>query len=689
MKPTAIPLNNDATDEHDLLARSSDCVLTLDRHGALVAINASGRKVFSGIKNLSEPLLGRSLLSLLGREEGDKPAQAFAALLAMFYREGGVMLRGTNSAGQPLALQWVAAAPVGDEVILLLKDASLSQPFRSELVALKEQLQVALFSVTDAVIVTDSEGRIETLNPTARSLLKVSAHSAVGVELCQLFTLFDGSSHRPLPCIVADALRRGRLSNSTENACLFVSGEAPVIISAVASPFRNSQRDVAGCVLVFRDASQNRRVSARMNWQATHDGLTQLPNREHFEAELAREVARAKVGAGGHGLLVIDIYQFRVINDTCGQGTGDALLVCLAEAFSKSLRSQDLLARIGSDEFGVLLRGATLAGTQRVAELLVQAAQQLDFSSEGRAIKVAICVGAMAIDIDTESEGQALAAATAACEAAKETGRNRIHLHSNLNSATVERRRNEMHWVSKITTALAEDRLVMYIQPVISVACPSDANHFEVLVRMREGDNIIAPGQFLPAAERYGLMDEIDRTVLLKVIDFIAQMPDSPHSFAVNISGTTISDDSFANFVLSEVQSSGIDASRLHFEITETAAVGNLRAALKLMNSLKALGCKFYLDDFGSGLSSFAYLKGLPVDYLKIDGSFVKAMTPGSIDFAMVSSINHLAKVMGLKTVAEFVENREVLTLLEEIGVDYAQGYYFAAPAPMLALLKP
>ena len=206
---------------------------------------------------------------------------------------------------------------------------------------------------------------------------------------------------------------------------------------------------------------------------------------------------------------------------------------------------------------------------------------------------------------------------------------------------------------------------------------------------MREGDNIIAPGQFLPAAERYGLMDEIDRTVLLKVIDFIAQTPGSPHSFAVNISGTTISDDSFANFVLSEVQSSGIDASRLHFEITETAAVGNLRAALKLMNSLKALGCKFYLDDFGSGLSSFAYLKGLPVDYLKIDGSFVKAMTPGSIDFAMVSSINHLAKVMGLKTVAEFVENSEVLTLLEEIGVDYAQGYYFAEPAPMLTLLKP
>jgi EAL domain-containing protein (putative c-di-GMP-specific phosphodiesterase class I) len=243
-----------------------------------------------------------------------------------------------------------------------------------------------------------------------------------------------------------------------------------------------------------------------------------------------------------------------------------------------------------------------------------------------------------------------------------------------------------MHWVSKITSALAEDRLVMYVQPVISVKQPQQANHFEVLVRMQEGDKLVAPGQFLPAAERYGLMDEIDRTVLLKVIEFIAQTPASSTSFAVNLSGTTLSDDSFAEFVLSEVNASGIDARRLHFEVTETAAVGNLSAALKLMKCLKALGCKFYLDDFGSGLSSFAYLKGLPVDYLKIDGSFVRAMTPGSIDFAMVSSINHLAKVMGLKTVAEFVENSEVLHLLEEIGVDYAQGYYFAEPSPMLAL---
>lgn len=687
MKPHVLLTGDDAFDEHDLLARSSDCLLTVDRAGVVVAINAAGRKIFAGAKNVAEPLLGQTLLALLGRPEAGRPEQEFAALLTLFHREGGTMLRGISAQGEPLALQWVAAAQSGDQVTMLLKDASLSQPFRSELVALREQLQVTLFSVTDAVIITDAEGRIETMNPSARSLLKVSAHSAMGVELCQLFTLFDGETLRPLPCIVTDALARGRLSNAAENASLFVSGEAPISISAVASPFRNSQRDIVGCVLVFRDATHNRRVSARMNWQATHDGLTQLPNREHFEAELAREVTRAKLGAGGHGLLVIDIFQFRIINDTCGPGAGDALLVRLAEVFSKSLRNQDLLARIGSDEFGILLRGASLAGTQRVADMLVQATQQLDFSWDDKVVKVAIGVGAMAIDVDTESEAQALAAATAACEAAKESGRNRIHLHSNLNSATVERRRNEMHWVSKITAALAEDRLVMYVQPVISVAQPADTNHFEVLVRMREDDSIIAPGQFLPAAERYGLMDEIDRTVLLKVIDFIAQTPASPHSFAVNISGTTISDDSFAAFVLSEVEASGIDASRLHFEITETAAVGNLRAALKLMNSLKALGCKFYLDDFGSGLSSFAYLKGLPVDYLKIDGSFVKAMTPGSIDFAMVSCINHLAKVMGLKTVAEFVENKEVLALLEEIGVDYAQGYYFAEPAPMLTLL--
>lgn len=678
-----------AVEGQSLLEHSSDCVLVLTSEGRVLGINVAGQRMLAGAKTRAEQLLGKSFLSLLGRDESDRPAQAMAAMLAQFHREGSIMLRGVGVHGAPLALQWVAAEKHGDQVTLLLKDASLSQPFRNELVALREQMQVALFSVTDGVIVTDSCGRVESMNPTARSLLKVSTHSATGVDLHQLFALFDGESHRPLPCLVRDALTRGRLSNASDGACLFVSGEEPMYVSAVASPYRNSQREIVGCVLVFRDARTSRRVSARMNWQATHDGLTQLPNRVQFEAELAQEVARTKMGGVGHGLIVVDIFQFRVVNDTCGQCAGDQLLVKLAQTFAHTLRNQDLLARIGSDEFGILLRGASIAGTQRVADMLVTAVQALEFEWEGRVLKVAVSIGAVAIDVDSASEGQVLAAATAACEAAKESGRNRIHLHHNLNAATVQRRRDEMHWVSKITAALAEDRLVLYAQPVLSVLEPSlRAQHYEILVRMREGDDIIAPGQFLPAAERFGLMDEIDRTVLLKVIEFIASHASGSESFAVNLSGTTISDDSFADFVLGELDSSGIDARRLHFEITETAAVGNLRAVVKLMHNLKARGCQFYLDDFGSGLSSFAYLKGLPVDYLKIDGSFVRAMTPGSIDFAMVSSIHHLAGVIGVKTVAEFVENAEVLALLQDIGVDYAQGYFFSAPLPLYPLLS-
>lgn len=679
-----------AAPDQPLLDSCSDCVLTLTEQGCLAAVNLAGQRLLTGAKGDPTSLLGLPLHQVLGLPVLGDTESAFADLVARFYREGSLMLRGRNSWERELSLQWVGTELTTSGFRLLLKDASLTQPFRDELVSLREQMQVALFAVTDGVITTDAKGVIQFMNPTARNLLKVSGHAGLGVELAQLFTLFDSESNKPLDCPVQEALRRGRLANVVDGAALYVSGDSPVPVSAVAAPYRNSQRQIDGCVLVFRDTTSNRRVSARMNWQAEHDGLTQLPNRVHFETELAREVGRAKAGNGTHGLLVVDIYQFRVVNQTFGQAAGDQLLIQLAQVFAKVLRSQDLLARIGSDEFGILLRGATVAGAQRVADMLIEAVKKQEFVWQGRSTKPAICVGAMTIDAEVESECQALAATTAACEAAKENGRNRIHLHHSLNRAEVERRRTEMQWVNKITSALAEDRLLLYAQPVVAVNQPDAcAQHFEVLVRLRDGDSVIPPGQFLPAAERFGLMDEIDRTVLMKVIEFIAEHPHSAQSFAVNVSGTTLSDDCFADFVLSELRASGIDARRLHFEITETAAMGNLSAVVRLMTQLKALGCQFYLDDFGSGLSSLAYLKGLPVDYLKIDGSFVRAMTPDSTDYAMVSTMNHLAGVLGLKTVAEYVENAEVLALLQTIGVDYAQGYFFAEPQPMHQLVEP
>lgn len=663
-----------------LLQQVSDFVLLVDAQGCVLWANQRAESVLGGRK----PLVGSVMLSRLAG-----PVQDFSAIVSQFQTQGPFVQRLRAADGTQLSLRWRAIEARPEGWLLLLEDISESQPFRDELVSLKEQIQLALFSVADAVILTDERGMVTALNPSARSLLNVGAHSAVGVEVCNLFTLFNGESHQPLPCLVRDALTRGRLSNASSNAQLFVSGEEPMAVDAMAAPFRDGQRRVAGCVLVFRDASGSRRTTARMNWQATHDGLTQLPNRLQFEAELAREVARAKCGNAGHGLMVIDVYQMRVINETCGQAGGDQLLVQLAQTLAASLRRQDVLARIGSDEFGVLLRGATLAGTQRVADAMIQSVQALCFEWDGQRIKAAISIGAMAVDLDTESESQALAAATAASEAAREAGRNRIHLHHNLNSAAVERRRSQMHWVGKITSALAEDRLVLYAQPLVPVAEPhARISHVEVLVRMLDDDGkLVAPGQFLPAAERFGLMDEIDRTVLIKVVEFIERCPDKRVSFGVNLSGTTISDETFAQFVHSEIEASGIDPSRLHFEITETAAVANFRSAVRLIKSLRGLGCKFYLDDFGSGLSSFGYLRDLPVDFLKIDGSFVRAMTPGSIDLAMVSSINHLAGVIGLKTVAEYVENAEVLGLLQDIGVDYAQGYFFSPPKPLEALL--
>jgi EAL domain-containing protein (putative c-di-GMP-specific phosphodiesterase class I) len=368
----------------------------------------------------------------------------------------------------------------------------------------------------------------------------------------------------------------------------------------------------------------------------------------------------------------------------------------LAQLFGKTLRSQDLLARLGSDEFGILLRNCTLAGTHRVANLLLRGVEQFVFAWGGKRLTVGISIGAVAIDRDSESDAQVMAAAEASCAAAKEAGRNRIHLYHHHNSQIVERRRNEMHWVAKINDALAENRLVLYQQPVVPVVLPSLSDndvhvpHYEVLVRMRDRDgNIILPGQFIPAAERYGLMEDIDRWVLSNVVDYIARRERAglaAVSYAVNLSGPTLGNESFRDFVLQELSRTGIDAKALNFEITETAAVGNFNRAIRFIETFRARGCEFYLDDFGSGMSSFSYLKDLPVDYLKIDGAFIKSMETDSVDYAMVSAINHLAHVMGIKTVAEYVENEGILKLLENLGVDYAQGFGIAAPAPVHSL---
>lgn len=591
-----------------------------------------------------------------------------------------------NEETQAAQVTFVAQTAQG-EWHCLLNTAYQEQRFREQLLRQSSLIQMTLCSIADAVISVDAQGIVATLNPMARELLHLGDQRGVGLPIDQLFVIADPKSHQALTSPVEDILLRQKANMPAIEALLHVAERKPVLINVQAVALRNSSNHTEGCLIVFRDTSQAGRENHRLNWQAKHDALTALPNRQAFELEISQAVEAAKQKQATFGLLYIDIYQFKVINDSCGHVGGDELLRQLSDLMSSKLRNQDLLARLGSDEFGVLLRNCTLAGAQRIADVLLSAVQQFQFQWNMRDIKVGVSIGVLAIDEDAESEGQVLATANAACCAAKELGRNRIHLYNK--DREVEQRRNEINWVVKINDALSQNRLHLYEQEIeaLNPELSGGLSHSEILIRLQdESGALVSPVEFIPAAERFGLMDDIDRWVIEQVVEHLRQrrmrcLPDKIYS--VNLSGFTLGDPSLAKFVLNAIDEAKIDASLLHFEVTETAAIRHLDSAVEFMRLLKNRGSRFYLDDFGSGLSSFSYLKELPVDYLKIDGSFVKTMLTESVSFAMVSTINHLAHSMSLKTVAEYVESDALKQKLSEIGVDFVQGFGIARPHPL------
>ena len=681
-----------AGNAHSIFEHSGDACLIVRHSGEILYLNNAANQLFAHYSagNLS---LGE-LLPCFSVDQSDPTG--LSKSLSVYQKNVPVTLTGLDQNGGRMALRLNGVEISDTQYTLILSREPQEHPLQDELLRLRELQQVTLASVADGILITDAEGRIVIINDAAREMLGLVSSDIEGEPVDDVLRLCGADETQALESLFAQTIRRGDRVHAGSDSRLLVANRNPLPVSAQASPVRSSQAEIVGAVITLRDNSETRRLSAKLSWQANHDALTLLPNRRYFEAELARAMEGARFGSANHGLIYVDIYQFQVVNDTCGHAAGDELLKRLAQLFGKALRSQDLLARLGSDEFGILLRNCTLAGTHRVANLLLRGVEQFVFAWGGKRLTVGISVGAVAIDRDSESDAQVMAAAEASCAAAKEAGRNRIHLYHHHNSQIVERRRNEMHWVEKINDALAENRLVLYQQSVVPVVLTDLAGntahvpHYEILVRMRDRDgNIILPGQFIPAAERYGLMEDIDRWVLTNVVDYIARRELAglaPVSYAVNLSGPTLGNESFRDFVLQELLRTGIDTKALNFEITETAAVGNFNRAVRFIETFRARGCEFYLDDFGSGMSSFSYLKDLPVDYLKIDGAFIKSMETDSVDYAMVSAINHLAHVMGIKTVAEYVENEGILKLLEKLGVDYAQGFGIAAPAPVHSL---
>jgi diguanylate cyclase (GGDEF)-like protein/PAS domain S-box-containing protein len=454
------------------------------------------------------------------------------------------------------------------------------------------------------------------------------------------------------------------------------------------------------CV-VIRDITERkiseatlRESEQRLAWQASHDVLTGLVNRREFERQLEQALDEIKIKGYQHSLCYLDLDQFKIVNDTCGHGVGDDLLRQVTDLLRSQIRSSDVLARLGGDEFGLLLYHCPLDQAEKTANTLCQSLRTFRFNWQDKIFNVGASIGLVALDSPGQTLATAMSAADAACYVAKNNGRNRVHVYQS-DDRELTQQYGEMQWVGRITQALEEDRFCLYYQSIIPVALgQGESEHYEVLLRLRdERGNLVAPMAFIPAAERYNLMHLIDRWVIRTLFAsqssyyreawHRSQTQEFRCLYTINLSGASINDNQFVSFLHEQFALYQVPPQVICFEITETVAITNLNRAMQLMQEFKRLGCRFALDDFGSGMSSFSYLKSLPVDYLKIDGDFIRNTLSDPTHLAMAEAINQIGHLMKIQTIAEFVENDQILQHLRTIGVDYAQGYGIAKPRPL------
>lgn len=568
----------------------------------------------------------------------------------------------------------------------VVRDVTERKQAERTLLAEKERLRVTLSSIGDAVITTDTSGHVSYLNPVAEKITGWRNDEAIGLPLLRVFQIFDEKTGQPAPNPVAKVLNEGQTAALAMDTVLLARDGTQYSIEDSAAPILDPEGILIGVVLVFHDVSQARKMAALMTHQASHDALTGLINRREFERLLEAALLSAKAECKHHTMLYLDLDQFKIVNDTCGHIAGDELLRQLTSLLGNKLRQSDTLARLGGDEFGVLLQSCPDEPALRIAELLRQTVSDFHFVWHDKVFQIGVSIGLVTFSEGGITLADLFRMADAACYIAKDRGRNRVHVYT-LDNKEVAKREGEMGWIGRIQKGMEEGRFVLYAQKILPLKeRDRHEEHYEILLRLiGEDGSVVPPMAFIPAAERYGLMPQLDRWVIRTAFEQYS-LRNGPNvnkgTCAINISGASICDEQFFTFVREQFDAFQVPHAAICFEITETSAIANLSHAAILIRELKAIGCRFSLDDFGSGMSSFAYLKHLPVDFLKIDGGFVKDMLSDPIDNAMVESINHIGHVMGIQTIAEFVENDGILEKLRLMGIDFAQGYGIEKPRP-------
>ncbi|MCG8378969.1 MAG: EAL domain-containing protein [Proteobacteria bacterium] len=573
---------------------------------------------------------------------------------------------------------------------ILSNDITFRKQAERKLFEEKERAQVTLNSIGDAVITTDASGIIEFMNPTAEKMTGWTIEEAKNQALQHVFKIVNEETLQPVSNPVQQCLEQGRIIGLANHTVLKNLDGKEFAIQDSAAPIRDRNGEIIGVVLVFNDVTESRRMAREITYHASHDTLTGLVNRRELEHRLNRILETVISDNNTHAFCYLDLDQFKVINDTCGHMAGDELLRRLGSTLLEIVRKRDTVARLGGDEFAILMEHCTIVQAEKIANNIRKKIDTFKFIWEGKSFNIGVSIGIVEITPASKSIANILSMADAACYAAKNQGRNRVVIYQNDNSA-VSKHYGEMQWVSRINQSLKDGTLALYYQSISPIDPARNIPPlFEFLIRMKDGDNIIPAHEFLPAAEQYNLSSQIDRWVIDTTKNWLTN-PQNKDSFSglltINLSGHSLGNADFLSYLISQLEGSQLQPEILCFEITETATITNLNSAVEFMNRLKELGCKFALDDFGSGLSSFAYLKNLPIDFLKIDGMFVRDIVQDKIACSMVKSINEIGQVMGMFTIAEWVENQDILDKLKEIGVDYVQGYHINHPQPLIGAL--
>ena len=644
-------------------------------------------------------LVGLEPAQLVGRDVADLVKPAYRAL---FRKNLGKRLAGEN-VPRRLEIQlingneaglWVEAQSSSIEfhgesaILTVARDVSHRKSLEVSLSRSKRQAQYTLESISEGVITTDNDGRVDYMNLSAESLIGTSRDDAAGHRIGELFSLVDDADRRPLGDPVERCLAMRRRVNMGRRAMMVSSdGEQEHSVEITASPIRGPGNSISGTVVVFHDVSELRGLTRRMSYQATHDPLTGLINRREFERRLDEAMDAAHAEEAAHMLFYMDLDRFKAVNDSCGHLAGDNMLREVAGLIKEEVRDSDFVGRLGGDEFGALLVGCPIEKSRQIANDICNAIADYRFVWKDKIFNIGISIGLVEISHVSGTLQDVLSAADSACYVAKQQGRGQVHVYSARDEA-IARERGDIQWLRELQTALHEDKFELAVQPILAMSGATDSGPaVEVLIRLPDERGRIADSaEFLRPAERYQLMPEIDRWVVGAALAAISGGDiklGGKRSCAINLSGQTLADEAFLGFVVEALDRSGVSPSSICFEITEKAILGNVQHAQRFIEVLHGIGCEFSLDDFGSGLGSFSSLKHLPIDYLKIDGSYTRNLRSDLVNQEMVGAMIKLARTMHFRIVAEQVEHQEDFDWLRDIGVDYIQGRFVDAPAAL------